>query len=92
MTVPAAPAGGRVVRVTLAKNADGPPATLGVLTSKLYGRSLVFEKSGRDVMVSGEKLGFALNAGTKRIVAVQDASFAFRITQAGIAGAVPART
>src|SRR5205814_7557594 len=38
------------------------------------------------VDVTGDKLDFMLSAGAKRILAINDADFAFRFTQAGVAG------
>ena len=86
--VPAAPANGSFVKVELDANADGSPATLGVLNNALTADSFVFQKSGAEVQVSGTNLGFLLQAGSHQIVKITNASFAFDFTSAGVIGAV----
>ena len=87
IAVPAA-ASGSYLKLELDKDADGTPATFGVLGNTLTADSLVFVKSGQDVSVSGTNLGLLLQAGSTRILQITNASFAFAFSQSGVVGAV----
>ena len=80
--VPAAVAGGRYLDVEVVN----PVMTF--FGSTLTAEKFVLRQVGVDVSVTGSKLDFSLNAGGKRVAAIQDADFVFRFTQAGLAGAV----
>ncbi len=80
--VAAAPVSGHYVRVELTT------ATFTVLGNTLAMDELVFEQSGANVSVTGTNLSLQLTAGTNRLLGIQNASFVFQFTAAGVAGAI----
>jgi hypothetical protein len=79
-------ASGNYIRVTL----NTP--VLSIYSSQFSATSMVFEKSGSVVNVSGTGMSLTLQAGTKRIAQVTGASGQFIFSDAGIAGALRAST
>ncbi len=64
------------------------PATLGVLGSSIVASEFIFEKDGDTVRISGTDVSVLLMAGSKRIVGISNADFAFVFSQAGFYGAM----
>jgi hypothetical protein len=67
---------------------DVTSATLVILSNSFTADSLVFEKNGSDVLMSGENMGLVLSAGSKRIIGISNADFVLRFTASGMAGAL----
>src|SRR5262249_42840888 len=82
VTVPAAATGSFFVR------AEGTAAHLTVFDNTLIADSFILQNNGSAVTVIGTNLSFLLAAGGKRILSIDHASFAFRFTDTGIAGAI----
>ena len=80
VTVAAALAGA-YARVELAA------ATLAVAGTLLAADRLVFAQDGTTVSVAGSGLDVLLQAGSTRIIRIEDADAGFRFTSAGVAGA-----
>ena len=60
---------------------------LTVFGNQLMAEEFIFEKSGANVSVGGRNLDFSMNTSGKRVLDIEDASFAFSFSQDGIAGA-----
>jgi hypothetical protein len=62
-------------------------ATLTVAGFSLTADEIDFRKSGAVIALSGRGLNFEIDAGSKRIIGLQNADFAFTLLPGGIAGA-----
>jgi len=82
ISVPAARVGGAFVCVELTG------ASLTIFGNVFTAQRLVFETDGAVVDLRGTGINFVLQAGGKRVVAVNNAKFAFRFSAEGVSGAL----
>ena len=66
----------------------GTNLALNIAGNGFTAESVMFTKGSSQIDVSGQKIAFTLRAGTRRILALADADFAFVLSSSGVAGAV----